>query len=267
MHQRAEFGIAAHWGYKEGAPNPDAVWLQRIVDWQQETSDPREFMETLKVDLEQDEVFVFTPKGDVVTLPVEATPIDFAYSIHTEVGHRCIGARVNNRLVPLDSKLTSGDTVQIFTSKVEGAGPSRDWMQIAVTPRAKNKIRQWFSRERREDAIDTGRDDLAKAMRREGLPVQKLASSPVIVNVAEAMHYADLDTLHASIGEGHVSAKSVAQRIARELRGGEHEEQLPSTVRQPRRTGPRHPVGVHVEGLDDVMVRLSRCCTPVPGAP
>ncbi|TMJ94875.1 MAG: bifunctional (p)ppGpp synthetase/guanosine-3',5'-bis(diphosphate) 3'-pyrophosphohydrolase, partial [Actinobacteria bacterium] len=208
---------------------------------------------------------VFTPKGKVITLPVGATPIDFAYAIHTEVGHRCIGARVNNRLVPLDSKLASGDTVQIFTSKVEGAGPSRDWLQVAITPRARNKIRQWFSRERREDAIDTGRDELAKAMRREGLPVQKLASSPVIVNVAEAMNYADLDALHASIGEGHVSAKSVAQRIARELRGGEHEEQLPSTVRQPRRTGPRHPVGVHVEGLDDVMVRLSRCCTPVPG--
>src|SRR5207245_7330581 len=168
MHQRAEFGIAAHWGYKEGSPNSDAVWLQRIVDWQQETSDPREFMETLKVDLEQDEVFVFTPKGDVVTLPVEATPIDFAYSIHTEVGHACIGARVNGRLVPLDSKLTSGDTVEIFTSKVEGAGPSRDWLQIVATPRAANKIRQWFSRERREDAIDNGRDELIKALRREG---------------------------------------------------------------------------------------------------
>src|SRR5207245_8396154 len=166
MHQRAEFGIAAHWGYKEGSPNSDAVWLQRIVDWQQETSDPREFMETLKVDLEQDEVFVFTPKGDVVTLPVEATPIDFAYSIHTEVGHRCIGARVNGRLVPLDSKLTSGDAVEIFTSKVAGAGPSRDWLKIVVTPRARNKIRQWFSRERREDAIENGREELVKAMRR-----------------------------------------------------------------------------------------------------
>ncbi|MCU1462437.1 MAG: (p)ppGpp synthetase, RelA/SpoT family [Acidimicrobiales bacterium] len=265
MHNRAEFGVAAHWGYKDGSDEADVAWLNRIVDWQSETSDPQEFMEALKIDLEQDEVFVFTPKGKVVTLPVGATPIDFAYTIHTEVGHRCIGARVNNRLVPLDSKLTSGDTVQIFTSKVEGAGPSRDWMQIAVTPRARNKIRQWFSRERREDAIDTGRDELAKAMRREGLPVQKLASSPVIVNVAEAMNYTDLDALHASIGESHVSAKSVAQRIARELRGGEHEEQLPSTARQPRRTGPRHTVGVHVEGLDDVMVRLSRCCTPVPG--
>ncbi|MHB8670701.1 MAG: RelA/SpoT family protein [Acidimicrobiales bacterium] len=264
MHQRAEFGIAAHWGYKEHSADVDPAWLQRIVDWQQETSDPREFMETLKIDLDQDEVFVFTPKGNVVTLPVNATPIDFAYSIHTEIGHRCIGARVNGRLVPLDSPLSSGDTVQIFTSKVEGAGPSRDWLKVVVTPRARNKIRQWFSRERREDAIETGREELVKAMRREGLPVQKLASSPVLVNVAVAMHYADLDALHVALGEGHVSAKAVAQRIARELRGGEHEEQLPATARQPRRAR-RRQTGVHVEGLDDLMVRLSRCCTPVPG--
>src|SRR3989449_3088859 len=235
MHQRAEFGIAAHWGYKEGSPNSDAVWLQRIVDWQQETSDPREFMETLKVDLEQDEVFVFTPKGDVVTLAAKATPIDFAYAIHTEVGHRCIGARVNGRLVPLDSQLTSGDAVEIFTSKVAGAGPSRDWLKIVVTPRARNKIRQWFSRERREDAIETGRDEVTKAMRREGLPVQKVASSSLLQTVANAMNYADLDTLYQAVGDGHLSGKAVAQRVARELRGGDHEEQLPATVRQPRR--------------------------------
>ncbi|HEV3353026.1 MAG TPA: bifunctional (p)ppGpp synthetase/guanosine-3',5'-bis(diphosphate) 3'-pyrophosphohydrolase [Acidimicrobiales bacterium] len=265
MHRRAEFGVAAHWGYKEHAPETDTAWLQRIVDWQQETSDPREFMESLKIDLEQDEVFVFTPKGDVVTLPAKATPIDFAYSIHTEVGHRCIGARINGRLTSLDSTLTSGDTVEVFTSKVAGAGPSRDWLKIVVTPRARNKIRQWFSRERREDAIENGRDELTKALRREGLPVQKVAASAVIPKVAEAMNYADLDALHAAIGEGHVSAKSVAQRIARELRGGDHEEQLPATARQPRPSRRKQTVGVHVEGLDDVMVRLSRCCTPVPG--
>jgi GTP pyrophosphokinase len=267
MHHRAEFGIAAHWGYKEDSPSDDVAWLQRIVDWQSETSDPAEFMQTLKIDLEQDEVFVFTPKGDVVTLPVKSTPIDFAYSIHTEVGHRCIGARVNGRLVPLDSHLASGDTVEIFTSKVEHAGPSRDWLKLVATPRARNKIRQWFSRERREDAIENGRDELHKAMRREGLPVQKLGSSPVLLNVAEAMNYVDLDALHAAIGDGHVSARAVAQRIARELRGGDHEVQLPSTVSQPRKPSRsrRQAVGVHVEGLDDVMVRLSRCCTPVPG--
>src|SRR5437764_13765151 len=265
MHRRAEFGVAAHWGYKEHSPETDTAWLQRIVDWQQETSDPREFMESLKIDLEQDEVFVFTPKGDVVTLPAKATPIDFAYSIHTEVGHRCIGARINGRLTSLDSTLTSGDTVEVFTSKVAGAGPSRDWLKIVVTPRARNKIRQWFSRERREDAIENGRDELTKALRREGLPVQKVAASAVIPKVAEAMNYADLDALHAAIGEGHVSAKSVAQRIARALRGGDHEEQLPATARQPRPSRRKQTVGVHVEGLDDVMVRLSRCCTPVPG--
>ncbi len=266
MHRRAEWGIAAHWGYKEKASAADVAWLQRIVDWSAETSDPLEFLETLKLDLDTDEVYVFTPKGDVVSLPTNSTPIDFAYTIHTEVGHRCIGAKLNGRLVPLDSRLGSGDTVEIFTSKVPSAGPSRDWLKIAASPRARNKIRQWFSRERREDAIESGREDLAKALRKEGLPVQKLANSQTLANVIEALSYSDLDALHAAIGESRVSAQSIAQRIARDLRGGEHEEQLPSTARQPRRGGPtRSGVGVHVEGLDDMMVRLSRCCTPVPG--
>ncbi len=263
MHSRAERGIAAHWGYKEQASAADVAWLQRIVDWSSESTDPAEFLETLKLDLETDEVFVFTPKGDVITLPAGATPIDFAYTIHTEIGHRCIGARVNGRLVPLDSKLVSGDSVEIFTSKVESAGPSRDWLKIAATPRARAKIRQWFSRERREDAIESGREELAKELRREGLPAQKLSGSPLVVELAASMHYPDLDTLHAAIGEGRVSARSVAQRIGRELHAGDHEEQLPATARRPRRGGARQ--GVHVEGLDDVMVRLSRCCTPVPG--
>ncbi len=265
MHKRAEWGIAAHWGYKEKATAADVAWLQRIVDWSAESTDPSEFLETLKLDLDTDEVYVFTPKGDVVSLPNQATPIDFAYAIHTEVGHRCIGAKVNGRLIPLDSHLTSGDTVEIFTSKVPSAGPSRDWLKIAVSPRARNKIRQWFSRERREDAIDTGRDELSKALRKEGLPVQRLANSPLMLKVAEALNYSDLDALHAAVGENHVSAQSVAQRLARELRGGEHEDQLPSTARQPRRVSHKRGIGVHVEGLDDVMVRLSRCCTPVPG--
>ncbi|HET9691075.1 MAG TPA: bifunctional (p)ppGpp synthetase/guanosine-3',5'-bis(diphosphate) 3'-pyrophosphohydrolase [Acidimicrobiales bacterium] len=265
MHSRAERGIAAHWGYKEQASAADVAWLQRIVDWSAESSDPAEFLETLKLDLDTDEVFVFTPKGDVITLAVHATPVDFAYAIHTEVGHRCIGARVNGRLVPLDSELHSGDSVEIFTSKVPSAGPSRDWLKLVQTPRARSKIRQWFSRERREDAIEAGRDDLVKAMRKEGLPVQKLAGSPLLAKVVEGLNYSDLESLHAAVGEGHVSAQSVAQRIARELRGGDHEVQLPTTARQPRRVTRRQGVGVHVEGLDDVMVRLSRCCTPVPG--
>jgi GTP pyrophosphokinase len=266
MHRRAEYGIAAHWGYKEHEPADDLLWLQRMVDWQQEANDPSEFMETLKTDLEHDEVFVFTPKGKVVTLASGATPVDFAYAIHTDVGHRCIGARVNGRLVPLDSTLASGDTVEIFTSKVEGAGPSRDWLQFVHTPRARTKIRQWFSRERRVDAIDNGREELAKALRKEGLPVQRLVSSKALQDVAGSMHYVDLEALYAAIGERHVSAKAVVQRMQRELRGGE--EQLPVTTTRPPvapRRRERRVTGVHVEGLDDVMVRLSRCCTPVPG--
>jgi GTP pyrophosphokinase len=266
MHRRAEFGVAAHWGYKEREPAEDLLWLQRMVDWQQETSDPGEFMEALKVDLEYDEVFVFTPKGKVITLAAGATPVDFAYAIHTDVGHRCIGARVNGRLVPLDSGLASGDTVEIFTSKVEGAGPSRDWLQFVHTPKARTKIRQWFSRERRVDAIDSGREELAKALRKENLPVQKLAQSSSLNDVAVAMHYADVEALHAAIGESHVSARAVVQRLQKELRSGE--EQLPITARRPperARSSERRATGVHVEGLDDVMVRLSRCCTPVPG--
>jgi GTP diphosphokinase / guanosine-3',5'-bis(diphosphate) 3'-diphosphatase len=264
MHRRAEYGIAAHWGYKEHASASDIAWLQRIVDWESETTDPAEFLDALKLDLEQDEVYVFTPKGDVITLPVGATPIDFAY-IHTEVGHRCIGAKVNGRLVALDGPLHSGDSVEVFTAKVPSAGPSRDWLQIVVTPRARNKIRQWFSRERREDAIDTGRDELTKALRREGLPVQRIAQSGVLAKLAETLNYADLDALHAAVGEGRVSAKSIADRVARDLRGPDAEVQLPSTAREPRRTGRREAAGVFVEGLDDMMVRLSKCCTPVPG--
>ncbi|MFO7589725.1 MAG: bifunctional (p)ppGpp synthetase/guanosine-3',5'-bis(diphosphate) 3'-pyrophosphohydrolase, partial [Acidimicrobiia bacterium] len=264
MHRRAEYGIAAHWGYKERSRAEDLAWLQRMVDWQQDTEDPSEFLSTLKVDLEQDEIFVFTPKGKVITLPTGATAVDFAYAIHTEVGHRCIGARANSRLVPLDAPLESGATVEIFTSKVEGAGPSQDWLRFVCTPRARSKIRQWFSRERRVDAIDNGRDELMKALRKEGLPVRHVSQIAALGDVAAAMHYTDLDTLYAAVGVGHVSARAVAQRVHREMRGGE--EQLPVTTRRPpRTTHGRRATGVHVEGLDDVMVRLSRCCTPVPG--
>jgi GTP diphosphokinase / guanosine-3',5'-bis(diphosphate) 3'-diphosphatase len=243
-------------------------WMQRIVDFQNETTDPIEFLEALKLDLEEDEVYVFTPKGKVIALTANATPVDFAYAIHTEVGHRCIGAKVNGRLVPLDTRLNSADTVEIFTSKAPTAGPSRDWLAMVASSRARTKIRQWFSRERREDAIEFGREELIKELRREGLPVQKLASERALAEVATAMNYADLDALHAAIGDNRVSARAVAQRILRSLRGGAYEEQLPVTARQ-QPTAPRpgrgSAVGVYVEGLDDLMVRLSRCCTPVPG--
>src|SRR5271165_964571 len=267
MHRRAEYGIAAHWGYKEKEDSSsEMAWMQRIADVDRETADPIEFLEALKLDLGQDEVYVFTPKGRVIALPARSTPVDFAYAIHTEVGHRCIGARVNGRLVPLDTVLTSADTVEIFTSKSATAGPSRDWLQIVASARARNKIRQWFSRERREDAIEAGREDLAKALRREGMPLQKIMGSSSLTAVAESMNLVDLDALYAAIGESQVSAQSIVQRLSRQLRGGEV-EQLPTTaargVRAPR--SGRAAAGVYVEGLDDVMVQLARCCTPVPG--
>ncbi len=243
-------------------------WMQRIVDFQNETTDPIEFLEALKLDLEEDEVYVFTPKGKVIALTANSTPVDFAYAIHTEVGHRCIGAKVNGRLVPLDTKLNSADTVEIFTSKAQTAGPSRDWLGMVASSRARTKIRQWFSRERREDAIELGREELTKELRREGLPVQKLASERALADLATTMNYADLDALHAAIGDNRISARAVAQRIFRDLRGGVYEEQLPVTARQQpltARPGRGSAVGVYVEGLDDLMVRLSRCCTPVPG--
>ncbi len=265
MHNRAEYGVAAHWEYKEKSPSDDMAWLSRIVEWQQETSDPSKFMANLKVDLQQDEVFVFTPKGRVITLPVGATPVDFAYAIHTEVGHKCIGARVNGRLIPLESRLQSGDTIEIFTSKVQGAGPSQDWLKFVVTHRAENRIRQWHNRERREDRIETGRDELFKALRREALPVQRLIGSDTFKDVLASMKLADAESLYTAIAENHVSPKTVVARVQRALRDGlSDEDQLPRTVFAPRKPRRSNSPGVHVEGLDDVMVRLSRCCTPVP---
>jgi GTP diphosphokinase / guanosine-3',5'-bis(diphosphate) 3'-diphosphatase len=271
MHHRAEYGIAAHWSYKSKEDHSsEMAWLQRIVDADHQTDDPMEFLEALKLDLEQDEVYVFTPKGKVIALPARSTPVDFAYAIHTEVGHRCIGARVNGRLVPLETQLKYADTIEIFTSKSQTAGPSRDWLQIVASTRARNKIRQWFSRERREDAIENGREELARALRREGLPLHKMLGSAALQDVADSMNLADLDALYATIGENQVSAQSIVQRLAKALRGGEADEQLPTTALQgtrPRapRAGRRTKAGVYVEGLDDMMIHLARCCTPVPG--
>ncbi len=267
MHHRAEWGVAAHWAYKGDGNTSDIDWINRIIDWQAEVSDPAQFMENLKTDLEQDEVFVFTPKGRVITLPVGSTPVDFAYAVHTEVGHACIGSKVNGRLVSLDQQLSSGDTCEIFTSKVETAGPSQDWLGFVVSHRAQNKIRQWFSHERRVDMIESGRDELSDEFRREGLPVQKIWGSEQLAEVVAELSYSDLDTFLAAIGEHHVSARSVAQKVSKSLRGGDEDEQLPATVftpRRHRRSGTDN-IGIHVEGLDDVLVRLAACCTPVPG--
>jgi GTP pyrophosphokinase len=265
MHARAEYGIAAHWGYKEGAKSSEEVaWMQRISDVDSEISDPVQFLDALKLDLEQDEVYVFTPKGRVIALPPRATPVDFAYAVHTEIGHRCIGAKINGRLVPLETKLASADTIEIFTSKAASAAPSRDWLNFVSSSRARNKIRQWFSRERRDDAVESGRDELMRALRREAMPVQSTLTSSSLLAVVEAMNLADVEALFVSIGEGQTSAQSVVQRLARELRGG-IDEQMPTTATSSTRAPRRDAAGVYVEGLDDVMVHLARCCTPVPG--
>jgi guanosine-3',5'-bis(diphosphate) 3'-pyrophosphohydrolase len=290
MHRRAEYGIAAHWKYKQEAvagaskvrtdsprsdKKDDAVndmaWLRQLLDWQKETEDPGEFLESLRFDLSQSEVFVFTPKGDVIALPAGATPVDFAYAVHTEVGHRTIGARVNGRLVPLESTLDNGDTVEVFTSKAPGAAPSRDWLGFVKSPRARNKIRAWFSKERREEAVEQGKDAIARAMRKQNLPIQRVLTGDSLVTLAHEMRYPDISALYAAIGEGHITAQSVVQKLVDAL-GGEDgatediaEITTPSAGRAKRRatTDP----GVIVKGESDVWVKLSRCCTPVPGDP
>jgi GTP diphosphokinase / guanosine-3',5'-bis(diphosphate) 3'-diphosphatase len=288
MHRRAEYGVAAHWKYKEeavrgsssgGEVNPgDMAWLRQLLDWQRETADPGEFLDALRFDLSASEVFVFTPKGDVVSLPSGSTPVDFAYAVHTEVGHHCIGARVNGRLVPLESKLDNGDVVEIFTSKAPTAGPSRDWLGFVASPRARNKIRAHFTKERREEAIEQGREQLAKTMRKQGLPLQRLLSSESLSSIALDLHYADISALYAAIGENHVSAQHVVQRLIQSLGGEEGttedlaESTMPALPGQgERRRGgsgrarPGGDPGVLVKGNDDIWVKLARCCTPVPG--
>nr|MCS5671633.1 bifunctional (p)ppGpp synthetase/guanosine-3',5'-bis(diphosphate) 3'-pyrophosphohydrolase [Acidimicrobiales bacterium] len=265
MHFRAEYGVAAHWDYKAQSPSDEMAWLGRIVEWQAETEDPGTFMANLKTDLELDEVYVFTPNGEVITLPIGATPVDLAYTIHTDVGHTCVGAKVGGRLLPLETQLTTGDTVEIVTSKQPGAGPSRDWLQFVATHRASSKIKHWYSRERRSDAIDAGYEALSTELRRARLPVRDVLAGPELAEVAASMNYHDPDTLYAAVGEHHVSARAVVGRVVKALEELEPDAEVEAEIvrsRHPRRdTG---TVGVHVEGLDDMMVRLSRCCTPVP---
>jgi GTP diphosphokinase / guanosine-3',5'-bis(diphosphate) 3'-diphosphatase len=269
MHRTAEFGIAAHWRYKESGKRKeeasDIAWLAQMLEWQKDMADPREFMEGLRIDLYNDRAFCFTPKGDVVDLPAEATPIDFAYAIHTEVGHRCIGAKVNGKLVPLDYKLQTGDTVDVLTSKGQDAAPSRDWLQLVATPRARNKIRQWFSRERREDAMDTGRDMLQRELRKQGLPLKRLTTEDTLSRVAADLKYPSIDTMLVAVGEGHVSPQSVAVRLTRMISQDEEEEVAEIPPARPVRLAPRSEKPVLVAGADDLWVNLARCCTPVPG--
>ena len=264
MHARAEHGVAAHWDYKAQSPSDEMAWLGRIVEWQAETEDPGTFMANLKTDLELDEVYVFTPKGRVVTLPLGATLVDFAYAIHTDVGHACVGAKVGGRLVPLETELVTGDTVEVVTSRQPGAGPSRDWLQFVATHRASSKIKHWYSQERRTEAIDAGHEELTNELRRAGLPIKEVLDGPELAAVAASMNYHEPDTLYAAVGEHHVSARSLVGRVANVLRPDEDDEvtAIPVKTRRPRSDTDR--VRVHVEGLDDMLVRLSRCCTPVP---
>ena len=273
MHKRAEYGIAAHWKYKGGGSagalgGDDMTWLRQLLDWQKEAADPGEFLDSLRFDLHSAEVFVFTPKGDVVSLPSGATSVDFAYGVHTEVGHRCIGARVNGRLVPLESTLDNGDVVEIFTSKAETAHPSQDWLQFVKSPRARNKIRQWFAKERREDAVEAGKDQLGRAMRKAGLPLQRLLGGDALPTVAKELRLTDLTTLYAEVGEGRISAQAVVSKVIAGMGGAEGAvEDLAETAAptRPARSRPATDPGIVVHGVTDVWVKLARCCTPVPG--
>ena len=266
MHGRAEHGVAAHWRYKDPSEGSgaDMSWLNNIVDWQAETDDPEEFMRTLAVDLDQDEVYVFTPKGDVLTLATQATPIDVAYAIHTDIGDSMIGAKIDGRLVPLDRQLQSGDTVEVFTSKLEGAGPSREWLDIATTPKARNSIRQWFARTDREENLELGREQLLEAMREEGLRAQLLIDSDELRHVAEQFNRSDLGVLFEAVGKGDLEASSIAKRLVAALRGEDSTQRLPAKPAQHRGSRRRRTTGVHVEGFDDSLVRLAGCCNPVP---
>nr|WP_217361648.1 bifunctional (p)ppGpp synthetase/guanosine-3',5'-bis(diphosphate) 3'-pyrophosphohydrolase [Aeromicrobium stalagmiti] len=282
MHRRAEYGVAAHWKYKEdssagvkGGKAPDGndmLWLRELLDWQSETEDSVDFLDSLRFEINNAGVYAYTPRGDLIQLPADATPVDFAYAVHTEVGHACIGARVNGRLVSLESTLESGDVVEIFTSKSPDAGPSRDWLDFVASPRARNKIRQWFTKERREEAIERGKDLIAKQMRKEGLPLHRLFKHETLATVAQELHLPDVSTLYASVGESNVGAQSVVDRVI-DLAGGREgaQEDLAEATTLPgvgsRRRADTGDAGVIVEGLegDDVMIKLARCCTPVPG--
>ncbi len=281
MHRTADFGIAAHWKYKEqkgiDVSTPSGMsnemgWLGQLLDWQREAEEPEEFLESLRYDLGATEVYVFTPQGDVIPLPGGSTAVDFAYAVHTEVGHRCIGARVNGKLVALESTLDHGDTIEVFTSKAENAGPSRDWLEFVKSPRARAKIRHWFARERREDAVDGGKTALSKAMRKASLPIQRLLGGDQLRTLARDMHYADISALYAAIGENHVSAQAVVQKLVAQLGGAEGSVEDIAEVTVPTEDIP-HPGsrraggdgGVIVKGVSDVWVKLARCCTPVPG--
>ncbi|PWB96746.1 RelA/SpoT family protein [Salinibacterium hongtaonis] len=275
MHQRAEYGVAAHWKYKDRlsggkdssssiAGDSDMAWLAHISDWQAETADPEEFLDSLRFEIGAKEVYVFTPQGKVIGLPAGATPVDFAYAVHTEVGHRTMGAKVNGRLIPLESELNSGDVVEVFTSKNPDAGPSQGWLTFVKSTRARNKIRQWFTKERRDEAMEQGKDAIARAMRKQNLPLQKLMNQGALSEVAAQLRYDDVSALYAAVGEGHVSTQSVIEKVAAAVQvESDVEDEFPLVRRSKRRTSGSS--GVLVKGAPDILVKLAKCCTPVPG--
>jgi len=278
QHRRAEYGVAAHWKYKENsrtgvdteqrADLGDMAWVKQLMDWQSDVEDPGEFLESLRFEINRAETYVFTPRGDVIALPSEATPVDFAYAVHTEVGHHTIGARVNGRLVPLESTLDNGDVVEVFTSKSPNAGPSRDWLTFVKSSRARSKIRQWFTKERREEAIDHGKEQIAKLMRKEGLPLKRLLSHESLTLAAEHFKLADITALYAAVGESNLSAQAVVKHVL-DLHGGERgaEEDLAEAVTitgRRSRSSAKGDAGVVVKGASDLWVKLAKCCTPVP---
>jgi guanosine-3',5'-bis(diphosphate) 3'-pyrophosphohydrolase len=278
MHQHAEYGVAAHWKYKERvngktpsvsskSNDTDMAWLAHISDWQAETADPGEFLDSLRFEIGAKEVYVFTPKGRVIGLPAGATPVDFAYAVHTEVGHRTMGSKVNGRLVPLETELNSGDVVEVFTSKNPDSGPSQDWLNFVRSTRARNKIRQWFTKERRDEAIEQGKDAIARAMRKQNLPLQKLMNQDSFAEVAAQMRYEDVSALYAAVGEGHISTQSVLEKVAALLQGDAESEntEIDFPVRGRTRPVPHSDSGVLVRGAPDILVKLAKCCTPVPG--
>jgi guanosine-3',5'-bis(diphosphate) 3'-pyrophosphohydrolase len=279
MHRRAEYGVAAHWKYKEGkgAALPvkgaddagELIWVRQLLDWQRETADPSEFLDSLRFEINSNEVYAFTPRGDVISLPQDSTPIDFAYAIHTEVGHKTIGARVNGRLVPLESSLANGDVVEIFTSKAENAGPSRDWLTFVRSPRARNKIRHYFTRGRREESIETGKEMLARQLRKGGLPLQRLLTLEHLTAVAGFFKLSDVSALYAAVGEGTVGPQAVVNRLiivegGDEIVADETSEDRVVTGRRRRSSGAGDS-GIRVIGASDLLVKLAKCCTPVPG--
>ena len=273
MHRRAEYGIAAHWKYKlagqsRGADSPDMIWLRQLHEWQQETTDVGDFLDALRYELRTPEVFVFTPKGSVIALPQGATPVDFAYTVHTEVGNRCVGAKVNGKLVSLETPLVNGDVVEIVTNKGDNAGPSRDWLSFVKSGRARSKIKAWFTRERREEAIEVGKEAIARQMRKLGLPIQKILAGQTLLEISHTLNLPDIESLYASVGDGHVSAASVVEKVTEAIHLDEtHETPLTENLGSQAlaRLKSKSASGIQVEGVDDVLVKLARCCTPVPG--